>query len=107
MDFTYFIAGFIGLVVGVLVSAAFVVAKARGPTWRLFAFAFLLTLVLDAILLINWSAVGRMPPAFIALDFGFISLYSLVGCLVGALPALAVRHVWRRWRASCSPQSSV
>lgn len=94
MDFTYFIAAFIGLVIGFVAGLIFVSVKGRS-TIRLMGMALAASLVVDALLLINWANIGDETVGFLLLDFAFIATYSLAGCFIGALPALAVRSIWR------------
>jgi hypothetical protein len=99
MDFTYYYAGFIGLIVGAVAGATFVLIRGRSKR-RLLATALIVASALNAALLINWAHVGDLPPAFLLLDFIFIAGYSCVGCILGASPSLLARLAWRKWRAN-------
>jgi hypothetical protein len=95
MDFTYFIAAFLGLFVGFITAAAFLVAK-RGSWRKVLVTAALGSMALNAILLINWAELDSLPPLLLLMDFGFIGIYTLVGCTIGAGPLIAARYAWRR-----------
>jgi hypothetical protein len=97
MDFTYFIAAFIGLFVGFITAAAFLIAK-RGSWQKILVIAVLAAIGLNAILLINWTKLDSLPPLLLLMDFGFIGIYTLVGCTTGAGPLLAARYAWSRHR---------
>lgn len=94
MDFTYLIATSIGLAIGFVAGLIFVSVKGRS-TIRLMGMALAASLVVDALLLINWANIGDETAGFLLLDFAFIATYSLAGCFIGTLPALAVRSIWR------------
>jgi len=97
MDFTYFIAAFIGLFVGFITAAAFLIAK-RGSWRKILVTAVLAAMTLNAFLLINWAKLDSLPPLLLLMDFGFIAIYTSVGCMTGAGPLLAARYAWRRQR---------
>lgn len=99
MDFTYFIAGFIAIVVGFVAGAVFVALKGKSIL-RLFAAASALAFALDWALLFNWAHIGDAPAAEVRLvlryDLLFFAIYSVIGCVIGAFPLLLVRYLWRR-----------
>ena len=84
MDFTYFIAAFIALVVGFLASLVVVLIGGRSKAGLLVS-AFLAALVTNGIVLINWAALGEMSVGFLLLDFIFIAIYSLAGSMMGVI----------------------
>ncbi|MEC4593501.1 MULTISPECIES: hypothetical protein [Nitrospirillum] len=93
MDFTYYEAIFLGGVLGFFTSAGFVVARC-GRVGLMMVSALALTLIADAVLLINWDAAGQMPIGFVALDLALITVFSAIGNGFGALPILLVRRFW-------------
>jgi hypothetical protein len=97
MDFTYFIAAFVGLFVGLITAAVFLVAR-RGSWRKILVTAVLAAMALNAILLINWAKLDSLPPLLLLMDFGFIGIYTVVGCSTGVGPLLAARYAWRRQR---------
>ena len=97
MDFTYFVAGVLGFAAGVVVSTLLMIAK-MGGAGRAFGVSFGLALLLDAVLLINWSAIHSLPPGLIAIDFAIIAIFTAAGCAVGTLPPLAVTQLVRSIR---------
>ena len=97
MDYTYYMVGIIALIVGFVAGLVFVILK-RTSKRRLFATAFALAMLLSGALLINWAHIGDTPPVFILADIVFFSLYSLVGCVIGASPFLLARFAWRKVR---------
>lgn len=92
MDVTYFIAGFIAVIVGFCASLVFVLTNQRSKR-HLLGFAVLAALAIDGMVLINWTRVGEIPVGFLLLDFAFFFTYSLVGCAVGASVPLALRRL--------------
>lgn len=94
MDFTYFVAGLIGAVVGFVAAIIFIALKLNGKRWLL-ATAFGIALTLAGFFLIDWTRIGSFPPGFLAADLGFIAIYILVGCFVGMSPPLVIRRLWR------------
>lgn len=99
MDFTYFFAGFIGLVVGLL--AAIIFAARKGVSKRRLIFiATAIAVALDGALLISWPHITASDAAVLLFDLLFFILYSVVGCTLGALPVLLARYVWRRRQIS-------
>ena len=68
MDFTYFIAAFLALIVGFCGAVLFVLQK-RHSVRRLIGVAFVASLTVNGSALINWSAVGNVSLGFLLLDF--------------------------------------
>jgi len=97
MDYTYFVAGFIGLVVGLVVGTV-LAAMGWGGKRRLVGVSFGLSLLLNTVLLIDWTQTGSLPLGFLILDLGMIALFTLIGCAVGIVPPLAVRRLLRAAR---------
>lgn len=97
MDFTYFIAAFIGVFAGLITAVAFLISG-RGSWLKILLTAGLAAMVLNAILLINWAKLDSLPPLLLLMDFGFIGIFTLVGCTTGAGPLLAARYAWRQQR---------
>lgn len=94
MDITYFVAGFIALVIGLVAGVVFVIIRGKS-TLRLIAAASAIAVVLDGALLIDWSHIGEAPVWIIVIDCLVFTTYSIVGCTAGAFPALAARSAWR------------
>lgn len=94
MDFTYFVAGLIGVVVGFVTALIFIALKLGGKL-RLLATAAIISLILAGFFLIDWTRIGSVPPGFLAADLGIIAIYILVGCFVGMSPPLVIRRLWR------------
>ncbi|MDQ2861991.1 MAG: hypothetical protein M3T55_14995 [Pseudomonadota bacterium] len=94
MDFTYFVAGFIALVVGLVAGIVFVIIKGRSKR-RLIATGSVVAVALDAALLINRTHIGEASAALILVDCLVFTIYSVVGCAIGTLPALLARSAWR------------
>lgn len=97
MDFTYFVAGFIAVVVGAVSGSLFLLVRGES-FWRLLAVMVTITVLVDFALLLDWSRVEHMTTALLLTDMGFFTVYALVGCSLGALPLLATRGVYRRCR---------
>ena len=97
MDFTYFIAAFLALIVGFCGAVLFVLQK-RHSVRRLIGVAFVASLTVNGSALINWSAVGNVSLGFLLLDFALVAAYSFVGSAIGLVPPLAMRGIWR-WRS--------
>jgi hypothetical protein len=93
MDFTYIIAGFLGLLAGLLLGSIFAFLGLTAK--RVLVSALAPTIIADAILLINWRSVGAVSPIFVLPDFFVIALFSFLGSCAGVLPALATRHILR------------
>jgi len=94
MDYTYFVAGFIALIVGFVAGVVFVVSKGKSKR-RLFTIASSIAFVLDWALLINWRQAGEFSPIILLFDFWFFAIYSVVGSVIGAAPLLMARYLWR------------
>lgn len=96
MDFTYFVAGFIiAVVVGVIAGTIFLLAKGES-FWRLMVISVPVAVIADFGLLLDFSRVEAFTIVSLLPDFGFFSLYGMVGCALGALPLIAARGVYRR-----------
>ncbi|MEO7384418.1 MAG: hypothetical protein ABIU18_05745 [Novosphingobium sp.] len=94
MDFTYFIAGFIALIIGLTAGAVFIAFKGKSKR-RLFAAASAVAFALDWVLLINWAHIADAPAVILLFDLLFFAIYSIIGCVIGALPTLLIRYLWR------------
>jgi hypothetical protein len=101
MDFTYYLAGVIALVLGAIVSAAALMLKSWGAA-RVLAAAFAISVAVNLTSLLDWSQLGAIGLSWLTADIALIVLYSLIGSMVGAVPMLAARNVWRRWRGGKS-----
>lgn len=98
MDFTYFVAGFVALIVGIAGSIIFVVK--RGHSFPLlFASLVAVTVVIDFMLLIDWCTADFITANFLVTDFAFFTVFALVGCSIGTIPVLAGRVLYRKLRA--------
>ncbi|WP_414977360.1 hypothetical protein [Brevundimonas sp.] len=97
MDVTYFIACFMGIVVGLFTGTVFV-TLGLGRKRKLLAVSSAVSLLLAAVLLIDWRHTGSLPLGFVVLDLLFVAIYTVVGCGLGILPPLAVRRLVRTIR---------
>jgi hypothetical protein len=98
MDFTYIVAGFISVVVGFIGAGLFLLM--RGQSFRhLLAATVPVAIVIDFVLLLDWSRVEPMTTAFFLTDLAFFTIYALVGCSLGALPLLFARRLYRRLKS--------
>jgi len=96
VDFTYFIAAVVALIIGFLGSIIFAVAKGHSKR-RLMALALVVALAVNFSTLINWAYVGDLSAGFLLLDFAFIAAFSFFGCALGTLPILGIRKLWRSY----------
>ena len=94
MDFTYYIAAILALIIGFVGSIIFVATRGRSKR-RLIAFALVASLAVNFSTLINWSQVGGVSAGFLLVDFAFIIAFSFLGCVLGVLPILGLRMLWR------------
>lgn len=94
MDFTFFIAGLIAMVVGFIASIVFIARNGKSFL-RLIAVSAAIAFVLDWLLLINWTLISSMTGLILLLDTVFFALYSVIGCSIGALPLFLLRFAWR------------
>lgn len=94
MDFTYTFAALLGIVMGFSGSALFVAQKRRS-VGRLVFVVFVASVALNMTGLINWAYIGDQSRAFVALDLALITTFTVVGCLIGMAPPLAMRTIWR------------
>lgn len=99
MDLTYFVAGFLALIVGFVGATIFVTAGGTS-LWQLLAATVGVTLLTDFALLLDWGRTDQMTLGFLLTDLAFFTLYALVGCSVGAAPLIATRQLFRRLRKS-------
>ncbi len=88
MDFTWLIALFIAVLVGMLRSLVAVLRK-ESFLWKNYFATVLMVFSLDLVLLIDWSEVEARTIGLVLLSCLFFALYSLIGCLVGSFPVLA------------------
>ncbi len=93
MDFTYIFAGLLGLAVGFATAIVLLLLK-RASFRRALPIATVITLLLDALLLINWSSLGQVTAPFVIFDFGMIAVFTLIGCAVGSAPPLLFQAAW-------------
>jgi hypothetical protein len=93
MDFTYLVPGFVALIVGVGGSVIFVIK--RGHSFRLLlAWLIAVTVVIDFMLLVDWSRTDFMTATLLLTDLAFFTLYALIGAL------LALCQCWREERST-------
>lgn len=95
MDFTYFIAAFLAVVVGFLGAIAFVIAQGQSLS-RLIWSAIGITIVLDFAFLINWANVDQEALPVLFIDLAVFTIYAMVGCTIGVAPVLALRRLLKR-----------
>jgi hypothetical protein len=84
-------------VIGFFASCLYVLLG-RGSRLRLTAVTFAASLALNGAGLINWAHIGDFPPSFVLVDFALIAAYTLIGCVIGVLPALALSALWQWFR---------
>lgn len=94
MDITYLVAGFLSLLVGFLGALVFV--GVRGRAYRkLLGSAVTIAVIADFVLLIDWSRTDAITADFLLTDLTFFLGYALAACLIGTLPVLACRELFR------------
>ena len=99
MDFTYFVAGFLSLLIGF--GGAIIFVAMRGRSYRrLLVTAVAIAVGADFALLLDWSHMASMTAGLLLADLMFFTLYAFAGCSLGAFPVLAGRRVvrWSRQR---------
>lgn len=98
MDFTYYVAFALSVLIGFVGALVFVMLKRRSY-WR-FALTILLVAVFaDFSLLVDWSHANEMTAALLLTDAAYFTAYGLVGCAIGALPVVAAYGIYRLVRA--------
>jgi len=97
MDFTYFVAGALGVAVGFVVTTLLAISR-MGSTARAFGASFGIALLLDAMLLINWTAINSLPLGVLIIDLAMIAAFTGVGCALGMSPPLLVKGLIRGTR---------
>lgn len=98
MDFTYILALFLSAIIGFVGSLVFIAMRRR--SYRGLAISILLTtLAADFSLLLDWSRVSEFTAPLLLTDLAFFVGYGLVGGLIGALPVLGLRAIYRRLTA--------
>jgi hypothetical protein len=97
MDFTYYVAAVLSLVIGFVGAIIFVATRGRSY-WQLLVTALAIALIADFALLLDWSHADQMTAGWLLTDLAFFAVYGVVGCSVGALPVLAVRRVIRSFQ---------
>jgi hypothetical protein len=95
MDFTYFVALGLALVIG-FVAAVIYVTRGGQSRRKLFGWALLASVAADFALLIDWTYVTEYPLWMFGLDLIFFVIYGLIGCAIGASPVLFVRRLFRK-----------
>jgi len=97
MDFTYYVAFVLALLVGGITATVLVLAR-KPLNAKGYRVSVTFAVALDFLLLVNWSALPLEEAWVLSADLLFFSLYSLVGCALGMLPVKAVRAIVRRLR---------
>ncbi|SRR5690606_3310619 len=97
MDFTYYVAFALSLVIGFVGALIFVMLKGSSY-WRFALTTLLVAVFADFALLIDWSYADEMTDVLL-LDAAFFTAYGLVGCAIGAVPVLGARGIYRLVRA--------
>ena len=95
MDFTYLIALFLSVSIGLLRSLVAVMRK-EAFLWKPYFATAILVFALDLALLIDWGGVDTNNVGLLFLSAFFFGLYALIGCLLGSLPVLAGRWLFRK-----------
>ena len=99
MDLTYFVALALSVIIGFASALVFIAARGRSYL-RLATVALIVAVAADFALLIDWSHLEKMNATFLLTDAAFFAGYGLIGCVVGALPVLGSRGIYRRFRRS-------
>lgn len=99
MDFTYFVGLALSVIIGFASALVFITVRGRSYL-RLAAFSLIAAVAADFALLIDWRHAGEMTATFLLIDAAFFTVYGLIGCVVGALPVLGSRAVYRSFRRS-------
>ena len=94
MDFTYFFAGILSVLIGLAFAVASVALRGRS-VWQIFALAVGVSVAADFAFLLNWSRVSEMTTIFLATDFLAFFVYSVVGCALGIAPVIWLRRLFR------------
>ncbi len=68
MDFTYLIAGFFAVLIGLVFAFVFVVSRGRS-FHRVFAISIVVSIAADFAFLIDWSRVSEMTAIFVGTEF--------------------------------------
>lgn len=89
-------SGLIGFAVGAFVSLTVLVLRLR-PRPATLIVAFLATLCIQAGLTVYWHGPSGLN-ALHLVDLIVIAIYALIGCVLGGVPPLALRALWRQWR---------
>ena len=98
MDFTYIFALILSVLIGFASAVVFVAFRGQSY-WRLVSGAVILALVADFSLLIDWTHTAEMTPRFLLTEGAFFLGYGLVGVIVGVLPVIGSRWIYRTVRA--------
>ena len=99
MDFTYYVAFALSVVVGFASALAFILMRWRSY-WRLVVIALLVSVAVDFALLLDWSHANDMTLGFLLTDAAVFAACGLVGCIIGSLPVVGLRGVYRLIRRS-------
>lgn len=99
MDFTYYVAFALSVVIGFASALIFIALKGRSY-WRFTAASLLAAVFADFALLVDWSHAREMTAIFLLTDAAIFAVYGLVGCAIGALPVIGARSVYRMFRAN-------
>jgi len=94
VDFTYFLAGFLSLLIGFLGAVVFVLTRGRSYL-RLLGITVVISLIADFALLLDWSRTDDMTAELLLTDLAFFTVYAFVGCIIGSLPVLGSRQLYR------------
>ena len=97
MDFTYYVAFVLSVVVGFVSALIFIALKGRSY-WRLALSSLLIAVLADFALLVDWRHTNEMTLAFLLTDVAIFTVCGMVGCFIGALPIVAARETYRSTR---------
>lgn len=89
MDFTYFVAFFLSIFVGLIGSLIFTVKGAKAP-FRWMGIALVTSVIFDLLILIDWSHADGAGGVVLLTSALFFVAYGLVGTVIGFLPAFVV-----------------
>ncbi len=87
MDFS----GFLVIPLAALVSALTIIVMASVPKWRArrwFPVSAGLSIFLGVLLMQPWQALSLHEWKMLPIGLGLVAIWALMGCLIGAIPAL-------------------
>lgn len=99
MDFTYYAAFALSIVIGFVGALIFILLRGRSY-WRFALVTLVAAVFADFALLVNWRYANEMTAEFLLTDAAFFAGFGIVGCAIGALPVIGTRGINRLIRGS-------